>query len=86
MAAEIDPCDPSPHFSAPYSDPRQPSGGKGKPGKGKGKSKKGQQQNNEKREHVKKERKGSSIQKVWYEARTPEGYTYYWNTQTNGNE
>lgn len=48
--------------------------GKSKAGKGKGKGKK----------ILEEERPTKPVQKLWYEALSPEGYTYYWNIETNG--
>lgn len=48
--------------------------GKNKSNREKRKGKKGQE------DDVKKK----SFQKIWYEARSPEGYTYYWHVETNG--
>lgn len=48
--------------------------GKSKAGKGKGKGKK----------ILEEERATKPVQKLWYEALSPEGYTYYWNIETNG--
>lgn len=55
--------------------------GENKP-QGKGKS------NREKRKGKKSQEddglKKKNFHKVWYEARSPEGYTYYWHIETNG--
>ncbi|XP_066598152.1 WW domain-binding protein 4 isoform X2 [Prorops nasuta] len=45
----------------------------GKVGKGKGKGKKNQEE----------DRPSMPIRKLWYQARSPEGYTYYWHIETN---
>jgi len=48
--------------------------GKSKAGKTKGKGKKTQED----------DRSTAPVRKLWYEARSPEGYTYYWHIETNG--
>lgn len=75
---EIDPCDPLSSRSTPAQLPRvhqkpdNRSQGKSKAGKGKGKGKK-----------VQEDGPSKPVRKLWYEARSPEGYTYYWHTDTN---
>ncbi|XP_078037494.1 uncharacterized protein LOC144470349 isoform X2 [Augochlora pura] len=78
---EIDPCDPTlSRTSRQYQhQPRVPpkpenkNQGKGKANKGKGKGKKAQEE----------DRSAKPVRKLWYEARSPEGYTYYWHVETN---
>lgn len=77
---DIDPCDPTPRVGPPphakshhHPPAENRSAGKGKSGKGKGKGKKVQEDN----------RRSQPVRKVWYEALSPEGYTYYWHIETN---
>lgn len=49
--------------------------GKGKLGKVKGKGKKGQNEDDS---------NTSGASKLWYEARTTEGHSYFWHIETNG--
>nr|XP_031845376.1 WW domain-binding protein 4 isoform X1 [Nomia melanderi] len=78
---EIDPCDPTLSRSSrgQCQQPRiQPKAenkaqGKSKGGKGKGKGRKPQEE----------DRPAKPVRKLWYEARSPEGYTYYWHIETN---
>lgn len=78
---KVDPCDPATLSKGALSFPRvqQHSGenrtpGKSKSGKTKGKGKKTQED----------DRPTAPVRKLWYEARSPEGYTYYWHIETNG--
>ncbi|XP_012265377.2 WW domain-binding protein 4 [Athalia rosae] len=88
--ADVDPCDPS-------SSRRPRSLGSGKfaaappasttgggepkvPGKSKVKGKKGRKGEDEVAQGSKRQ---PAQQKLWYEAVSPEGYTYYWHVQTN---
>jgi len=78
----MDPCDPATLSKGAPSFPRvqqQHSGenrtpGKSKSGKVKGKGKKTQEDDHP----------TAPVRKLWYEARSPEGYTYYWHIETNG--
>ncbi|XP_020285303.1 WW domain-binding protein 4 isoform X2 [Pseudomyrmex gracilis] len=76
FSPKVDPCDPARSAS---SFPRvQPSGenrapGKSKTNKTKGKGKKTQED----------DRTTATVRKLWYEALSPEGYTYYWHVETN---
>ncbi|KYN18676.1 WW domain-binding protein 4 [Trachymyrmex cornetzi] len=78
---KVDPCDPVTLSKGAPSFPRvqqQHSGenrtpGKSKSGKAKGKGKKTQED----------DRSTAPVRKLWYEARSPEGYTYYWHIETN---
>nr|XP_033327114.1 WW domain-binding protein 4 isoform X2 [Megalopta genalis] len=78
---EIDPCDPTlSRTSRQYQQqPRVPAKpenkaqGKSKANKGKGKGRKAQEE----------DRSAKPVRKLWYEARSPEGYTYYWHIETN---
>ncbi|KYM97371.1 WW domain-binding protein 4 [Cyphomyrmex costatus] len=76
---KMDPCDPTTLSKNALSLPRvQHSGenripGKSKSGKAKGKGKKTQED----------DRPTATVRKLWYEARSPEGYTYYWHIETN---
>ncbi|XP_012531990.1 WW domain-binding protein 4 [Monomorium pharaonis] len=80
FSPKVDPCDPITLSKAAPSFPRvqQHSGenrtpGKSKAGKTKGKGKKTQED----------DRLTAPVRKLWYEARSPEGYTYYWHIETN---
>ncbi|XP_076672763.1 uncharacterized protein LOC143371458 [Andrena cerasifolii] len=76
---EIDPCDPSLSRGTPAQQFRVPqksehkAQGKSKGSKGKGKGKKPQED----------DRPAKPVQKLWYEALSPEGYTYYWHIESN---
>ncbi|XP_012062904.1 PREDICTED: WW domain-binding protein 4 [Atta cephalotes] len=78
---KMDPCDPATLSKGAPSFPRvqqQHSGenrtpGKSKSGKMKGKGKKTQEDDHP----------TAPVRKLWYEARSPEGYTYYWHIETN---
>lgn len=84
FSPKVDPCDPATLSKGAPSFPRvQQHGGerqgnrtpgKGKAGKAKGKGKRTQED----------DRSTASVRKLWYEARSPEGYTYYWHIETNG--
>ncbi|KZC09072.1 WW domain-binding protein 4 [Dufourea novaeangliae] len=76
---EIDPCDPTLSRSKGEYQHRihqksegKPQG-KGKSNKGKGKGKKAQEEDRPKK----------LPRTLWYEALSPEGYTYYWHIETN---
>ncbi|XP_017757199.1 PREDICTED: WW domain-binding protein 4 isoform X2 [Eufriesea mexicana] len=81
---EIDPCDPtlvrnitaqqmkSQHKGDSKSQGKKKKG-KSKTGKGKGKGKK----------ILEEERPAKPVRKLWYEALSPEGYTYYWHIENN---
>lgn len=77
---KVDPCDPTLSKGAPSFPRVQQHGGenktpgKSKAGKAKGKGKKTQED----------DRLTAPVRKLWYEARSPEGYTYYWHIETNG--
>ncbi|XP_017893632.1 WW domain-binding protein 4 isoform X2 [Ceratina calcarata] len=79
FAQEIDPCDPIQPRSATARQGKlqqrseNKAQGKGKAGKGKGKGKK----------ITDEERATKPVRKLWYEATSPEGYTYYWHIETN---
>ncbi|XP_076296204.1 uncharacterized protein LOC143216744 [Lasioglossum baleicum] len=79
---EIDPCDPTLSRSSrqyqqqrvqPGPRPENKGQGKSKTNKGKGKGKKAQEE----------DRSAKPVRRLWYEARSPEGYTYYWHIETN---
>lgn len=77
----MDPCDPATLSKGAPSFPRvqqhvgeNRTPGKSKAGKAKGKGKKTQED----------DRPTAPVRKLWYEARSPEGYTYYWHIETNG--
>ncbi|XP_034934670.1 WW domain-binding protein 4 [Chelonus insularis] len=85
LPADVDFCDPttfhrarvphqvrSVHESSNKGENR--TQGKGKPNKEKRKGKKSQEDDSLNKK---------TIQKLWYEARSPEGYTYYWHIETN---
>lgn len=84
FSPKVDPCDPTTLSKGAPSFPRvqQHDGegqgnrtpGKGKAGKAKGKGKRTQED----------DRPTAPVKKLWYEARSPEGYTYYWHIETNG--
>ncbi|XP_025992604.1 WW domain-binding protein 4 [Solenopsis invicta] len=80
FSPKVDPCDPTTLPKGVPSFPRvQQHGGenrtqgKSKANKGKGKGKKTQED----------DRPTAAVRKLWYEARSPEGYTYYWHIETN---
>ncbi|XP_046738017.1 WW domain-binding protein 4 isoform X3 [Diprion similis] len=81
---DIDPCDPS-----SSSQPRSSSHKAGLPGasgdsKAQGKAKiKGKRGKKGSEDDATKVRSQVFAQKLWYEAVSPEGYTYYWHIQTN---
>ncbi|KAF3427506.1 hypothetical protein E2986_09560, partial [Frieseomelitta varia] len=76
---EVDPCDPTVarHTASQQSKSQQrgdnKNQGKNKVGKGKGKGKR----------IAEDERPAKPVRKLWYEALSPEGYTYYWHIETN---
>ena len=77
---DIDPCDPSlsrgppaPQFRVQQKSEHKTQG-KSKGSKGKGKGRKPQED----------DRAAKPVQKLWYEALSPEGYTYYWHIESNG--
>ncbi|KAK2576977.1 hypothetical protein KPH14_011941 [Odynerus spinipes] len=80
---EIDPCDPTALTRLSHSRSQQSAResssaenktqGKNKTSKGKGKRKKAQEDDGPRK----------AVRKLWYEALSPEGYTYYWNIETN---
>lgn len=80
FSQEIDPCDPTlaRNITAQQMKSQHKgdskSQGKSKTGKGKGKGKK----------IVEEERPAKPVRKLWYEALSPEGYTYYWHIENNG--
>lgn len=77
---KVDPCDPAtlskgaPLFPRVQQHGGERTPGKSKAGKAKGKGKKTQED----------DRPTAPVRKLWYEARSPEGYTYYWHIETNG--
>lgn len=80
FSPKVDPCDPATLSKGAPSFPRvQQHGGenrtpgKSKSGKVRGKGKKTQED----------DRLTAPVRKLWYEARSPEGYTYYWHIETN---
>lgn len=78
MAA--DPCDPATlSKSMPLVRRVQQSGENRTPGKSKASKTKGKG----KKTHE-DDRPNAPVRKRWYEALSPEGYTYYWHTETNG--
>lgn len=76
----MDPCDPTLSRGAPSFPRVQQQGGenrtpgRSKANKTKGKGKKTQED----------DRPTAPVRKLWYEALSPEGYTYYWHIETNG--
>lgn len=80
FSQEIDPCDPTVARNAGAQQAKFQHRGEGKAqgrskaGKGKGKG----------RKIVDEERAAKPVRKLWYEAVSPEGYTYYWHVETNG--
>ncbi|XP_070520265.1 WW domain-binding protein 4 isoform X2 [Cardiocondyla obscurior] len=79
FSLNIDPCDPTTLSRSAPSFPRvqQHSGENRTPGKSKGKTKgKGKKTQED-------DRPIAPARKLWYEARSPEGYTYYWHIETN---
>ncbi|XP_011334134.1 WW domain-binding protein 4 [Ooceraea biroi] len=79
FSPKVDPCDPTTLSKSAPSLPRvQQSSenrtpGKSKAGKTKGKGRKTQED----------DRPAPPVRKLWYEALSPEGYTYYWHIETN---
>ncbi|XP_012217528.1 WW domain-binding protein 4-like isoform X2 [Linepithema humile] len=80
FSPKVDPCDPATLSRSTPSLPRiQQQGGENRtPGKSKasrvkGKGKKTQED----------DRTTAPVRKLWYEALSPEGYTYYWHIETN---
>ncbi|CAL7934715.1 unnamed protein product [Xylocopa violacea] len=80
FSQEIDPCDPnqprnttSQQAKFQQKNEQNKTQGKNKTGKGKGKG----------RKVVEDERPTKPVRKLWYEALSPEGYTYYWHIETN---
>lgn len=79
---EIDPCDPTALTRLSHTKSQQQSAssvenktqGKNKASKGKVKRKKAQEDDGRRK----------AVRKLWYEALSPEGYTYYWHIETNG--
>lgn len=75
-----DPCDPTTLSKTTPSVPRvQHSGENRTPGKSKASKTKGKG----KKTHE-DDRPSAPVRKLWYEALSPEGYTYYWHIETNG--
>ncbi|XP_047343178.1 WW domain-binding protein 4 isoform X1 [Vespa velutina] len=76
---EIDPCDPTALTRLSHTKNQQSTSvenktqGKNKTSKGKGKKKKAQEDDGRRK----------AVRKLWYEALSPEGYTYYWHIETN---
>lgn len=66
---------PPPTRNIPSSSAEKPTQGKSKT---KGEKRKGKKTPEE--EYSEKK----TVRKAWYEAHSPEGYTYYWNVDTNG--
>lgn len=79
VCPKVDPCDPVTLSKCPPSFPRAQQGGenrtsgKSKANRTKGKGKKTQED----------DRSSAPVKKLWYEARSPAGYTYYWHIETN---
>ncbi|XP_008547948.1 WW domain-binding protein 4 [Microplitis demolitor] len=95
LPADVDFCDPTTFHRARV--PRYPknpnvvsgssSSGGGGSGAGENKPQGKGKSNREKRKGKKSQEddglKKKNFHKVWYEARSPEGYTYYWHIETN---
>ncbi|XP_014482814.1 PREDICTED: WW domain-binding protein 4 isoform X2 [Dinoponera quadriceps] len=74
-----DPCDPATLSKNTPSVPRVQQGGENRtPGKSKASKMKGKG----KKSHE-DDRPSAPVRKLWYEALSPEGYTYYWHIETN---
>ncbi|XP_015171824.1 PREDICTED: WW domain-binding protein 4 isoform X2 [Polistes dominula] len=79
FSQEIDPCDPMALTRLSHAKNQQSASfenktqGKNKACKGKGKRKKAQEDDGRRK----------AVRKLWYEALSPEGYTYYWHIETN---
>lgn len=79
FSPKVDPCDPTLSRGAPSFPRVQQQGGenrtpgRSKANKTKGKGKKTQED----------DRPTAPVRKLWYEALSPEGYTYYWHIETN---
>lgn len=77
---KVDPCDPTLSKSAPSFPRVQQQGGENRtPGKSKANKTKGKG-----RKAQEDDRPTAPVRKLWYEAFSPEGYTYYWHIETNG--
>ncbi|CAD6214766.1 GSCOCG00004206001-RA-CDS [Cotesia congregata] len=84
LPADVDFCDPTTFHRARV--PQQPKNMSSGSGSGENKPQGKNKSNREKRKGKKGQEddvKKKSFQKIWYEARSPEGYTYYWHVETN---
>lgn len=77
---EIDPCDPTLARNATSHQVKSQQRGDHK---NQGKSKGGKGNKGKGKKILEDERPTKPVQKLWYEALSPEGYTYYWNVETN---
>ena len=86
--ADIDYCDPYAHVNRKQQHARPSPQGfvstSSEENKTQGKSKGGKEKRKGKRTREEESPKKSYLQKLWCEANTPEGYTYYWHIHTNG--
>ena len=67
----MDPCDPRKRQKPPFEPKFHPKGG-------------GQSKQNKKGKRKTTQEKINKVRKLWCEAQSPEGYSYYWNIETNG--
>ncbi|XP_011253882.1 WW domain-binding protein 4 [Camponotus floridanus] len=79
FSPKVDPCDPTLSKSAPSLPRVQQQGGENRtPGRSKANKTKGKG-----RKAQEDDRPTAPVRKLWYEALSPEGYTYYWHIETN---
>lgn len=79
FSPKVDPCDPTLSKSAPLFPRVQQQGGENRtPGRSKANKTKGKG-----KKTLEDDRPTAPVKKLWYEARSPEGYTYYWHIETN---
>ncbi|XP_070168758.1 WW domain-binding protein 4 [Polyergus mexicanus] len=79
FSPKVDPCDPTLSKTIPSFPRVQQQGGENRtPGRSKANKTKGKG-----RKAQEDDRPTAPVRKVWYEALSPEGYTYYWHIETN---
>ncbi|CAL1688998.1 unnamed protein product [Lasius platythorax] len=79
FSPKVDPCDPTLSKSVPSFPRVQQQGGENRtPGRSKANKTKGKG-----RKTQEDDRPTAPVRKLWYEALSPEGYTYYWHIETN---
>lgn len=80
FSPKVDPCDPTLSKNVPSFPRVQQQGGENRtPGRSKANKTKGKG-----RKAQEDDRPTAPVRKLWYEALSPEGYTYYWHIETNG--